>query len=561
MKRMISAALFCAAASVMNAQNLNPTISVESQFQGKVAEFQKMDMPMDVPDSLLEFDHKFDYSVFDNPFKGAYEFKPYFIEVVPVAEKAESRQLYLNLGLGYAFNPQLNVVWTPRLKSQNFKMSIYEDFSAYMGYYKYALSDGKYAGADGTNRLGVQASYAFKAADLLVDAGYGIIGTDFTQKEIEKMTPPTSKGDGAALLQTLDAKASLRGRGANNFGVDASFKSGWLNHFEEASGILRENRVTFGMFGGIRINDNSMVRLASDATVAFVAGGTVPDFALRKSAGNAYLSAQYVGDFGRGKVSAGLKAGKDFSIENFESDGNTGWEFFPIVSASYNLFPGALELFADMSGKSSLMTYQTFYGLNHFFHAPMSAPVYFFSKDKLVSNMGVKGNLFGHLSYSLTAGYDVKDKGVIVYAKRISEDAFERRVEFDDFNTFHSALNLGWQSDAFSANAGVTYTDFYPGTANDAYVAPADFTYNAGVSYSWYGRIKAGLTVNGASRRCNNDGYVIPSYVNLGATASYAYSRKLDFWLKGSNLLNQRILGAFWCEPGTIITLGLTLSL
>ena len=67
----------------LSAQNLNPTVSVTREYQGKLMEVSKPSVKMAVPDSLTEFNLKFDYSVFENPYKGSYEFKPYNMDMRP----------------------------------------------------------------------------------------------------------------------------------------------------------------------------------------------------------------------------------------------------------------------------------------------------------------------------------------------------------------------------------------------------------------------------------------------------------------------------------------------
>ena len=54
----------------------------------------------------------------------------------------------------------------------------------------------------------------------------------------------------------------------------------------------------------------------------------------------------------------------------------------------------------------------------------------------------------------------------------------------------------------------------------------------------------------------------VPGYVDLGLQASLQMTRKLGFWLKGGNLLNQTIQRVpFYAEKGIYFTIGATLSL
>ena len=63
------------------AQNLNPTVSVTKAYEGSLMEVHKPAQEMFVPDSLKRFDLDFDYSVFENPYKGSYDFSPYLLEM------------------------------------------------------------------------------------------------------------------------------------------------------------------------------------------------------------------------------------------------------------------------------------------------------------------------------------------------------------------------------------------------------------------------------------------------------------------------------------------------
>ena len=62
------------------AQNLDPTVEVNRDYEGKLLIVHKPILDMAVPDSVYKFDLDFDYSVTDTPYKGAYEFVPYSLE-------------------------------------------------------------------------------------------------------------------------------------------------------------------------------------------------------------------------------------------------------------------------------------------------------------------------------------------------------------------------------------------------------------------------------------------------------------------------------------------------
>ena len=72
MRRYIFLAAALLAGAAASAQNLNPTVQVTNDYETKPMEVEKNSVRMAVPDSLLKFDWNFNYSVFDNPYRGAY---------------------------------------------------------------------------------------------------------------------------------------------------------------------------------------------------------------------------------------------------------------------------------------------------------------------------------------------------------------------------------------------------------------------------------------------------------------------------------------------------------
>ena len=86
MYRIYRYAMILAAAmvsAVAAAQNLDPTVEVSRAYEGNLVEVHKPTLEMSVPDSVQRFRLDFDYSVFDSPYKGSYEFNPYMTSMRP----------------------------------------------------------------------------------------------------------------------------------------------------------------------------------------------------------------------------------------------------------------------------------------------------------------------------------------------------------------------------------------------------------------------------------------------------------------------------------------------
>ena len=114
------------------AQNLDPTVVVNRAYEGRLLEVHKPSMTMTVPDTVRRFDLDFDYSVFENPYKGSYEFKPYELLMNPFASSGNMPSFWVKAGAGYTLHTVMELVWTP-VKKGDFKMSLYADYNAYFG--------------------------------------------------------------------------------------------------------------------------------------------------------------------------------------------------------------------------------------------------------------------------------------------------------------------------------------------------------------------------------------------------------------------------------------------
>ena len=133
--RINSTIAFLLVAVPAAAQDIDPTVEVSRIYQGKMMEVHKPMIGMQIPDSVMHFDLDFDYSVFDNPYKGTYEFNPYVQDMKPQSAAWSGRRLFLRAGAGYPLHPVFDFVWSPDLKGK-FRMSTYVTHRSYIGKYR-----------------------------------------------------------------------------------------------------------------------------------------------------------------------------------------------------------------------------------------------------------------------------------------------------------------------------------------------------------------------------------------------------------------------------------------
>ena len=182
MKKTIIFISFVLAAVSMSAQNLDPTVEVSRAYEGKLIEVHKPDYEMQVPDTVRNFDLKFDYSVFDNPYRSSMEFNPYMVEMRPTTVLQDQPALYLLAGAGYTLHPVFDLVWSPRMKGP-FQVDVHASHRSYVGDYRKLQRDEDWWGYDLLSNAGLDLSYDWKKASLEVGASYyGVAVKDYMKK-------------------------------------------------------------------------------------------------------------------------------------------------------------------------------------------------------------------------------------------------------------------------------------------------------------------------------------------------------------------------------------------
>lgn len=569
----LAASLLPAAAS---AQNLNPTVSVSRAYEGKLMEVHKPMQKMFVPDSLMRFDLDFDYSVFDNPYKGSYEFKPYALEMKPEASEYAGRKLYLKAGAGYNLRPSVDFVWEPALKKDRLKLDVFASHHSYMGKYALIYPDGgmkfratgdKNVGYDMYTNVGVngqadmaKAVLAFGADWLGIHtkdywsylaAGYNAAEAFFRIKSVE---PEIN-----ALYYDVALKYSYASQG---FGGDE------IN----GSSSMGINDIEFNTVLGPVINRRH--RIVADFGMA----GTWYGGFLGTNVGTAHITPKYMFSNDRWNISAGPKISFNISDRDGETALNTnkGIFLYPDVYVGFEAVRDYMNLYFKAEGGDYRNPYKDLKEKFHFLlpYAGMSNN----SVMQADFALGFGGNVRSRFRYDVSAGFrsyeampfDVAGAFVLNGVTAISTGWV-----YLDGTSVYSDIRLGWESRDFLLDSkfsiesvklndskNVEYYNFEPSLLSG---------YVSGV-YNWKKRIFAGVSAEFATKRdgwfikqsksVSVDSAVIPAWVNLGLYGEYAFTKKLSFWLRGENLLNMEIQRTpFYSEGGIGFTAGICLNL
>lgn len=595
-----SALLACAAAS---AQNLNPTVQVTNDYEGKLMEVNKQNVAMAVPDSLLKFDWNFNYSVFDNPYRGAYEFSPYRIDMKPDPTRRDNGSFYLRAGAGYALHPEAQLVFTPATKGR-FGISVYDDFKGYSGMY-HAISatrgtgdyligpNGEYKGYDFANRLGTTLRYDAASTIITLDGGFDFLRTKEQLFEGNK---------------ALGGSAVLRARSIDAADFSYDFSLGWngLKNSVMEKGFSSKNSPSY------KENDLGMdavlgYRLAESHSIRF--GTSWHHVIFNESLRTAYadrveIVPSYRFSEDGFSVSVGIRFSdvwRDFEYDESVGQGSyytnytniyppvadyKGRKLYPDFRLSYEAIPDKLVLSAKVVGGQTFNTYSSYLKGNH--HLPQMASLKYFdtigdaSVNTFDAGIGISGRARSIFQYGAEVGYaryynaPMPGIGVVYYSSSIESSSVEEIsvpvVNMMNYDLLYAGLNGVLGTDRVDASVRMKLQKSVKPEMEKGFFAMAlpVFTGSADFVYNWNRRVFAGLSAEWMSAREGEDLYTayssindchVPGWIDLGVTAEFRMNNHLSLWAEGRNLLNQTVMRNFMiAERGPYVTAGICLN-
>ena len=327
------------------AQNLDPTVVVNRSYEGKLMEVHKPMLEMAVPDSLRQFDLDFDYSVFESPYKGSYEFKPYELLMKPVSADMDKSVFWLKAGAGYSLYPVLDMVWTPFHKGR-FKMNVYADYQAYIGEYRFFMpiqaKDGamymdRWRSNSGTtsewngyrmrSKAGIDGRYDWDKNVMTFDVGYYGIASKDTLKNrmfdaMDVKVNVASKPQSSDYFH-YDAYASYR------FGEDKA-------RFRLGDKYLAEHDFKFGAVVGPVISNMQKVLM----DVGFETVSYTGAFA-GEGISELYIVPHYLLTKGRWNFDLGVKFSMLISPKESAMYKTRSQLFYPDINVAFSIIPDA----------------------------------------------------------------------------------------------------------------------------------------------------------------------------------------------------------------------------
>ena len=564
------------------AQTFNPTVVVTNDYEGKTIEAHKKDLPMSVPDSLNRFDLTFDYSVFDQPYKGAYEFEPYAMDIRPQAAPKANKILYINAGAGYTLHPELDIVFSPRLK-KNFQFSVYDKLRGFWGPYfgsafnknldtgAYNLVRGEsFSGHDFRNQAGLDLLYDNSRTSMFLKADFRTI--------------TNSDNIESRLYNAADVYAGISSTTTSQWDYNAGvgFTYGWDQiHNGDEWRLLSE--IDASLTGAAHYELFNSMRVGAEIGFNYVSTADNNSNILNCGAAEIYAIPQFIWEYSRSYLKLGLKLAYLFSFDHpnkaddkeaFRNFKHPSGYLFPDVEFSYQLVERKLDAFVKVTGGNNLGAYGQLVESNRFFKPTyflLFGPIMDNSVEKFNSSAGFRLGL-PNFQADLIGGFATYENGRIesFYVDNVIENSrVFNGFGYLNYSQKYVQADLKWNSARINIDLSGKLRGTKPMT-QEAYsgILPSKWSAVGSITYNANHRLFFGASAEYSSER---EGYflsgihadtfnkvIIPSYIDLGFNARFDFSDSFSLWARVNNLLNnnvQRILGHAY--DGVFVTGGI----
>lgn len=564
---------------VASAQNLDPTVEVNRSYEGKLMEVHKPMLEMAVPDSVLRFDLDFDYEVFDNPYKGAYEFKPYTMQLQPVGKAAEQKRLYMRLGAGngleaLSLRPTLDLVWSPFLRDR-FKMDIYASHRSYVGEYRKAdtpdpaqdvvnlnlkKSFGR-ADYDFLTQAGMDARYDWTDGTVRLDAGYYGLAERYGARN--------------NMYNALNINAGVASKDYGqfiNYDVYATYRFG-KDRFEYrhvGEETLTEHEVSvLGKLKAVLMDDHkAMFEIGVDNHSYGYAGVTKLTFA-----------PHYLFRYGRWGFDAGFRVEALIPANDSTCFSTKGQTIYPDITVDYQVIPGVMKAYANIGGGTKVNSFSSLLADNHHFdmYYGHGKPLMDNTIENISAELGLQGRAGARFTYGVRAGYAMYGNApleTVMIGMLPNDDqlSFMPGIAYAGYQNVYAGADLSWVTERIRLDAKVTYRHaWFEDLKTDGYFLPAALTGDVAFEYNWHKRIFLGMDCDFSTGRTQGsvlfpDGTLksakVPGYADLGVNFEYLTTRSFSIWLRGGNLLNMAVQrNLLYAEKGVYLTAGICLNL
>ena len=558
--------------AVLGAQNLDPTVEVRRTYQGKLLEVHKPSLEMSVPDSLTNFDLDFDYSVFNNPYKGAYEFSPYKMLMSPLGGRDKARKFYMRAGLGYELHPCLDLTWAAVSKDR-LHLDVWATHNSFVGNYRkidYNPSDlaltwnrqDKEFGYDLKTNAGTTLRYDWYKGRLDLNAAYyGVHQKDMFYS--------------GRCYDALDVNFGISSKSEQEhyfmYDIRADYRFGTDKYLSLSPDRLQEHVVSFNavlgqVFGsrGSLLFDVGADYVAMTGPLTAYAAGIhfVPHYSLSRGLWN---------------LDIGVRLGLIFP--SVASDavglyGTKGQYVYPDIKVSFAAIPDAMKIYAKIGGGEKMNTLASTLERNRHAGAGFSTirrAIFDNTIERISASVGLEGRIGRRFSYDVKARYGYVENG-LMDGVTLSGGKYLPILGYASYNRFQTILECALRTDPVDVELEAAYDLTRFVTEPVGLFEPSEFEGDLSFTYNWRRRIFVGADVRWATSMkgmievlaagiVTESEARIPGYADLGVNFEYVFNRRFSLWARGGNLLNMTIQRSpLYAEGGINFTAGICLS-
>ena len=506
--RLIATSALLFAFCLAEAQNYDPTVEVTKDFVSEMADARKLELKPTIPDSLSRFKLDFDYEVFNKPYKGSYSFTPYNVMFIPDDGADKHPFLYLNAGGGYGLHPVLTAVVSPRF-GRKFTMDIYQDLGGYSGAYE------GYSGYDVSEQAGLRGSLRQDSFDFLFDLHYNALAV----KDL-----------------------ALTGGAFHRFGESLRFTSSDMEANFMSYDITQSYNFSMEQAGASPLVENEFLLYGFLApSLQYEALSFVLDFntGYRGYSGamdTALYSIETVPQFRFDVWKLHFNLGARLSYLSRPS--GHAMHIYPELMLNMRLFKDRLDLFAGVSGGDRLNSYSSLKAANHHFNMAYALggqdDVLSCTRELYNAYFGLGGSIGSVFQYNLKAGHSKISDDTLLGVDALGNAALvlgDYTLNYLDASTTIRTVPVDFNLGVHLRSADIN--------SSKAFSLPL-LSSDASVVWNWHRRFFVGAELEMLSAR-TMDTYTMDAFYNLGLSFEMKMASWISLWLRGDNLLNQRL--------------------
>lgn len=508
-------------------QTIDPTVEVSREFDVKLGEIHKPEIPKNVADSLRSFNISFDYSIFNRPYRDLYEFSPHESAAIKPAKDARHPFSYLKIGAQFPLKPSAEL-YLQAVTKKGFYAGIYADHDSYWGEIPSALGEYELDVRKMRNDFGANLKYAWKEGEFSFDAG-ALLANYSGSRDAIKVMHDIRMADFAMNVKSADGSEN-----SVYYDINAAFITG----SKRMTDTLKENNLALGAMVGTTFDVH---RIYIDFDMSFSMYGGFRDH----TAGILEISPIYEYNKGRFLAKFGAKFGNRFSVhksqesrnENGDNHSSTASSIFPEIDARFELAEQSLWIHTVVGGGHEL---NSFLGMAR--NMPLISPItdLRFGSRPLDATLSLESVIKGRMAFNLMTSYTLFRDKLLFEPVMSDPEPFNVIATYWDFGRLSFGADALWKSGSIITGAEFRYNLYFSGERPEITQLPT-ITTNCFFVWNWRNRINAKVDCRYASAVSGDSfgAYTIPSIVDLGITLDFSINRYFGVYLKGGNLLNR----------------------